>query len=125
MNAEEITNVLSTLDVKFDELAPRMAAMHIGENVTYLIVLIVTGVLLTALCVILRKTYLKQKEAGVMDYDRRSVWSIVWALCMLACVAYVCVFMAQGSIWVVDIVGWCRYPKAKTIEALLEALGNA
>lgn len=124
MNAEEITNVLSMLDVKFDELAPRMAAMHIGENIAFLVVLIVTGVFLTTLCIALRKTYYKQKEAGVLDYDRRSVWSIVWALCMLACVIYVCVFMIQGSTWVVDIVGWRLYPKAKTIEALLETLAN-
>lgn len=120
-----IASILSTIGTNFDELVPSMARMHIVEDIVFLVALLVGGVLIVTACYILRRTFLKQKSAGKLDCDSRTTWDFILVACACVLFGYGIFFVAQGTAWIVDIVGWCSHPKARAIEALLQALGKS
>lgn len=120
-----IANILSTIGTNFDELVPSMARMHIIEDVIFLVALLAFGVLIATACYILRKMHLKQNSAGELNMERKDLWAFILAACACVLFGYGIFFVAQGTVWIVDIVGWCSNPKARAIETLLKAVGQS
>lgn len=120
-----VNSILSTIGTSLDELVPSMARMRIIEDVIFLVALLVAGVLIAMAYRILRKTYLEQKGAGKLNWDREDAWMLITIVGVCALIIYGIFFVAQGTVWLVDIIGWCSHPKARAIETLLRSLGKS